>query len=1075
LLEALRIVREEEPPRPSTRLQQSTESREIAARRDVEPSRLQSSLRGELDWIAMKCLEKERARRYEHAGDLAADLCRYLAGEPVAACPPSPTYRLRKWVRKRPALTALMALAIIAPLLLVAVGFWYNRVLTQKNREITRQSADIARERDDADAARREESQLRGESEGRERAIRRDLYATQLSMAGRAWENGRVSLVHEVLESTRPNRTAGLDLRGWEWFHLYRRSRSALVRFQGHAVRPRVAVFSPEGKIAASGDESGQIVIWDAASGAELQRYQMFADAILALRFSHDGKLLAASSRDCNTVIFDCANGQPKHWLRGHALPANCLAFGDKSRLLATGGADNVIKIWDVDTGQEIRSLIGHTNEVQRLWIHENGRRLASIGDDYMLRFWNLDDGKEDTAARRAGVSTVCSVNHDFTRIALWNPSEGALQVRELPGGKVIVTNENRIIDVAWSADGKWIVTANRDGNGVAVDVGMRRVLAEQMASVNTVAFAPARDRVISVCGDGSIRIWSAVEDNRAAFVGHLSGVRRVAISPDGETAATGDLIGNVRLWNVRTGEQRHSLGLQLVEKGPEGTPAPPEALTQVKGKKLRNITTYSPPAGGKYFEDSVRVVKTYEGHYAEILGLVFSPDGKWLASASGDATVRIWDVSTGREVKELVHPRRVSSVVFAPKGDALYTGCWDGGVRIWSLPDGVEKKTIYGHADLVDAIVLHPDGKRLASAGADRIVRIWDLDTGVERHKLVGHTGLIHALAISPDGRLLASGSSDQTIRCWDFETGALRATMLGHKERVGRCIFLPQGHRLVSVSGNAAEGLVRIWDAEVGREILSLPTPAGTVHDVAFDMERQRLMLTAGRAIDLWDGAPPVEMEPKRGDLPQPVRLTVPADAGLKVLGYDRMAKLKRIHSGPEIEPKKADQDFLVIIVSAPHSQLYPTDAQIQSLRDRSKTDPDIKPPGPRELYSLYDPSRFGLVLSDGQRLPCTIGGPVPHVFESAGGFNDRITMEASTSPYHRHDRSLIALAWEMPKAQTGPYQVRFDLLPPEPVPDLRLPNYIGRHRWGVRRSDNARGDDIVLEQRTTSIFQE
>jgi tetratricopeptide (TPR) repeat protein len=144
VLEALRLIREEEPPRPSTRLSKTQELPAIAARRGLEPGKLRGLVRGDLDWIVMKALEKDRNRRYETANGLARDIERYLADEPVQACPPSALYRFRKFARRnRPAL--VMASVVSLALVAVLVSLLINNVLLNRSREALRQQRNAAR------------------------------------------------------------------------------------------------------------------------------------------------------------------------------------------------------------------------------------------------------------------------------------------------------------------------------------------------------------------------------------------------------------------------------------------------------------------------------------------------------------------------------------------------------------------------------------------------------------------------------------------------------------------------------------------------------------------------------------------------------------------------------------------------------------------------------------------------------------------------------------------------------------------------------------------------------------------
>jgi eukaryotic-like serine/threonine-protein kinase len=319
--EIRRIIREEEPPRPSTRMSTLGQAaRTVSANRRSEPHKLSALLRGELDWVVMKALEKDRNRRYESAAAFAADVQRYLKDEPVQACPPSAWYRFRKFARRNKGtlLTGTLAGGVLVALAVLLVSLRHN--------------AKLQGAIDEAQRAREAEAEARQELENQS-------YYHRVALASLEWRDNHLARADQLLSG------CPRSLRRWEWHYLWRVCHAERLTLAEYSAPLAGVAYSPDGKYLASAAGDGTVLLRDAASGRTAHSFKAQA-GVGALAFSPDGRRLAFAA-GAQVNLWDVENRRVSASLKGHEQPVVGLAFSGDGKRLASASTDHVFVVWD--------------------------------------------------------------------------------------------------------------------------------------------------------------------------------------------------------------------------------------------------------------------------------------------------------------------------------------------------------------------------------------------------------------------------------------------------------------------------------------------------------------------------------------------------------------------------------------------------------------------------------------------------------------------------------------------------------------------------------------------------------
>jgi WD40 repeat protein len=515
------------------------------------------------------------------------------------------------------------------------------------------------------------------------------------------------------------------------------------------------AAFSPDEQFFAITSYNNDVQIWDLKTGKEPRLLVGHTDDILSVAFSPDGKILATASKDNTIKLWDLMSGLVINTLIGHSAAVNSISISSDGRYIASGSDDNVVKIWDLKSGKEVVNLVGHTASVKSVTFSPNGKYLATASEDKTIKIWDLKSSGEAQILEHGGL---------------------------LPDSRSF-----------FSPDGKHLAVTSYDHAPTIWDLksGVQTIKLPGTKPSYTGAFSPNGKRLAAIYGnaqESSVTIWDLEGKKEVLTIDNQgSVVANLAFSPDGKSLATTSYSNNnIKVWNAESGKETATLfGF------------------------YKSVDTVINTGSNAWS------VKKNRGNSC----VVYSPNGKLLATAALDTTARIWDLETKRPVFSLKGDMsRINSVAFSPDGKFLATESSIGNriraAKIWNLDTRKVIMTLKGHADPIKSLHFSPNGKMLVTASDDRTAKIWNVVTGKEIVTLSLHEWQVGSATFSPDGKRLATTSGITKI--WDLSPDGWRSTPKGHGRRFAS----------LTVDQLTAFGLEKLLDQDPGNEQRLLAT---------------------------------------------------------------------------------------------------------------------------------------------------------------------------------------------------------------------------------------------------------
>ena len=611
--------------------------------------------------------------------------------------------------------------------------------------------------------------------------------------------------------------------------------------------------FSPDDGLLATAGEDGVVDLWKVGSAEPVGRFLSDPPSpVRRVAFSPDGRTLVAVSRT-SVRLWQVATLQPvAPPLQGHQGEVYEAVFSPDGSVLATGSADHTVRLWNTATGAPIGPpLSGHTEGVFDLAFSPDGRTLASTGWDATVRLWDVATGRPGPVLlghEQANASVafspdgrmIISAGADGT-VRTWDAATGAAR-------HVLRGHRETVSALAVSPDGATIASGGVDREIRLWDAATGTLKGQPLVGhsdvVMDLVFTPDGDTLVSASNDGSLRLWDARTGaaRGAELTGHTGWIDDVDISSDGHLIASASGDGTARLWDLA---ETTPIGLSLTQR------TEPFADVAFDGRGRLAAATGS---GAVWLWEAASGAPPHDlpGHRGKVNAVAFARDGRLLASAGDDGTIRLWDPDTRQLVRTPIATESAElDVAFSPDARMLASAGADGVVRLWDVPSGRSLGVLAGHQGAVRSVVFSPTG-RLVSGGDDRVLRWWDPVARTLAQPSVRAEGAVQDMAFSPDGRELAAAGADAAISFWDAATGArARAPITGFTSWVNKIAFSRDGATIASA---ADEGL-RFWAVDSGRPRGRVLVGAYRANGVAFAPDGLTVASAEENGVRSWD----------------------------------------------------------------------------------------------------------------------------------------------------------------------------------------------------------------------------
>lgn len=791
---------------------------QVIEREPIAPVELNPAVDRDLNTICLKCLEKTAARRYGSAQALADDLRRYVAREPIEARPASLTHHAWRWARRKPLTSGLLAGIVTLVGVLLTSILWHQGWLAKLQRQLEQQNAELTVIVSRLNEALRSAQQQRENAESNEDRVRQLLYAADVQLAATEWrqDNPRVAARRLAERMLPEERDVSCE---FSWRYLYGQvtAPSQLISNARQAIW--CATFSPDGSWCAVGGNRGRVQLFEVNRGyREVRTWETGQREVNGVAFSPAGDLLATAGDDGRVGLWNVRTGEHVRWLDVFSKRlVYGIAFTEGGKRLVACGHSPDLSVWDVATGQRVATIATpHRNAIESLAISPDGRRIATAGDD--------------------GTASVFRLGEEQPEFILRGHTKPVMVVQ-------------------FSSDGKWLVTAGHDGMVRAHDATTGRLLRTYFRRDGIDSLAIHASGKVACCDRGGVITWleslgalpsdQATEENVVPWPAWrtwaVSGARinGLAFTPNGDELLSGSFEGELRRWRPSPTQLFQTLPAIAEEKEPasKALAAAPEPhiifRAGVQGLEAWDVLEQRRVAAllGDVRIHACRCLPERQillvGDSAGRIGIV-------PLHGTADAALRVpeWIV-----VFENSPVRRISSSMSGSRVVALSNA---DELAFVDLPSKRVEKRLTQRS----ACAMSPDGKWLVTARhITNDIEVLATQTAEVVASHPAHESTVFHLTFSPDGRELLTTGGDRAAIVWDTNTWTRRVSLLGHRARVGIADYSSDG---ATIATGDDSGIIKLWQAATGQELLELPRFQHEVATLAFSRDGENLFAT-------------------------------------------------------------------------------------------------------------------------------------------------------------------------------------------------------------------------------------